>query len=305
MNRQGCQFGFLSLLTLCILIAFVVPTELLADGGHGVGITFPAGIDSARGPQVPADFGAYKHSWKIRIQKDVNVLLSDAVQDSIVAIGDQIQTTVDTLLNELDDKEENEFGFPYYDFALIYNYFSNDTFPYGQRGPDAPNVLFGLAGPGGPYPDSQRDHVDYYLPHYGTEASGGTYPSSFFDADEDPGYGALYHLNSLHAPDGPKGLDDKRHDWWKSGTAANLDFLHEYSHVCSHSNFQPNTPGETWRWDDELFATAAEYLVGTHDPTSSWVPRFDFRYDGTLRNDGPPDIFGSYHMKRLFAAYVL
>ena len=98
MSRQGCQYGFLSLLILCILVVFVVPTELLADGGHGVGITFPAGTDSALGPQVPADFFPYTHSWKTRIQTDVSVLLSQAVRDSIVAIGDQPQDIVDSVV---------------------------------------------------------------------------------------------------------------------------------------------------------------------------------------------------------------
>jgi hypothetical protein len=170
---------------LSVLVVFVVPTELLADGGHGVGITFPAGGDSALGPQTPADFDAFKHSRNDRIRKDITVLLSDAVQESILAIGDQIQTTVDTMLTEIDEKRDNEFGFGCHDFALVYNYFANAEHPYGEwPGEDAPNVLFGLTVFGGAYPDSQRNHVDYYLPHYGTEALGGTYPSGFWDDDD-------------------------------------------------------------------------------------------------------------------------
>jgi len=309
MRSRGIAPAFL-LFVLAFLCTVVHADKLSAEGGHGVGITFPAPTDTTGVSQVKTvDFDPYRHRTDNRIRNDITVLLSDTVQQRIIASGDStIQTTVDSLLNEVDLLEDNEFHFPdVHDFALIYNYFADSDTSYGQRArDDGSNVLFRLSS----YPDLQRNHVDYYLPHWGVDLPygwtkpGGTYPSTFWDEDEDSTSGpSPYYLNSVQAYDGPQGLNEGKCGWFRSGTASNLDFLHEYSHICGQSNFQPNSPPQ-WRWDGELLATAAEYLAGTHDPTSSWSPRFDFRYDGRVRQTEVHDSLASYHMKRLFATYL-
>jgi hypothetical protein len=91
------------------------------------------------GPGVPADFFPYTHSSNLRIRTDFNVLLSQAVRDSIAAWGDQPQDIVDSLLTEIDLKSDNEFEFglpTLHDFGVVYNYFSNAAHPYGEWPPE-------------------------------------------------------------------------------------------------------------------------------------------------------------------------
>jgi len=311
MDRQDLLLRIQPVLLVCLC---VFTGAAFGDGGHGVGITFPANMDTTGGESV--DFAAYKHSSDSRIGKDITALLSDNVQARIVGLGKDIQDIVDSLTKEIDYKQDNEFGIDAHDFALVYDYFSNDTLSYGQQaGEDPPNVLFRLYLGSTSYPDAQRGHVDYYLADWGSAeqpqgwSSQYPAPAPFLDLDEDPGEPVgRYYLNSLLGYDGPHGLEEDNPDWYKSGTASNLMFLHEYTHVCNFSNVTgaQGVPDPYWRWDDELLATAAEYLVGTRDNTYQWGSRYDFRYDGALRHVNSRDSLGStYALKRLFAAYLL
>jgi hypothetical protein len=253
-----------------------------------------------------ADFDPYHHWDNTRIQRDFNLLVSDVVQARMGVVVGDTQQAVDDLLEELDAIHYNEFGFELHDFELIYNYFSRPDYLYGQRPIEEPyNVLFSLD-----YPDTQQNHVDFYLAGFGAELPSdleeyiGISPSHFWDEDEDSTE-ADYLFNSLQGYDGPKGLEIGNPDWYKSGGACNLRFNHEYQHICYISNRGLKETG----WPNEMFSTAAEYLSGVSTGSGFWEPIYDIPCDANLTSitwgDPCHDISNPYGMWRLFAAYLL
>lgn len=304
MYRRGALIFALFLLVVAIFLLF--PPSLLAIGGHGTGITFPAGPQSSEATiDTTFNFAPYHHSSEERIQYDFNLLLSPVVLSRIGAVVGDTEQAVDDLLWELDGLWDNEFGLPYHDFALIYNYFARPDYPYGQRpGEDPSNVLFNLG-----YPDSsEENHVDFYLAGNEAELPGdwttcvGLYPSGFWDWDEDSTSTiTAYHFNSLQGYDGPYGLDAGNPNWYKSGRACNLRFNHEYQHMC----FRSNTGMQSTGWPNEFFSTAAEYLSGVApDSSYLWQLQYDLPCGQSLLGQGY-DALNPYGMWRLFAVYLL
>jgi len=302
-GRGALKFG----LALLILVLFIGPQSVMADGGHGTGITFPAGSSSSEDIDTTINFTPYHHWSDTRIKKDFNLLLSPKVLARIGVVVGDTQQAVDNLLDELDYMQNNEFGLPYHDFALVYNYFSQAEHLYGDPAwGSQQNLLFHLD-----YPDSQQNHVDLYLAayNYGPEESSygfaGVCPSTFWDFGEDSlSYAATYHRNSLQDYDGPNGLDAENPDWYKSGGACNVRFDHEFQHLCYQSN--TGWPSDTG-WPNEMLSSAAEYLSGVATGSGFFEPIYDVACDAGLIGANATSDRYRYHpfwMWRLFAAYL-
>jgi hypothetical protein len=270
-------------------------SDTQARGGQGIGISCePDTI--AEGTETGLNFVPRDISDD-RIDKDIDLLVSESFQNQNVPISD---LEVSRFLARVDSVVSNEYGINQHDFGLVYNYFANASYEYGDANwGAAQHVVFFEA-----FAESlaKRNHVDFYLAMHDVDATGGQYTSRWVDPDED--LGPEWHYNSFHGTDGAYGKNDGNVNWYASGAHANLMFNHEYQHLCNHSNlgFGYIRP----LWPNELFSTAAEYISGPDTANSVfWQPAYDIPCDQSVLGGYPYGTGNNYAMWRLFAVYLM
>jgi hypothetical protein len=250
----------------------------------------------AEGTQTGLDFVA-REIKNSRINKDIDMLVSESFDNQGVSVSD---LEVNQFVAHVDSVVSNEYGINQYDFGLIYNYFANASYEYGDTTwGTAQNVVFFEGSPDNLY---KRNHVDFYLAMDSVDANGGRYTSAWEDADED--LGPEWHTNSFHGTDGTDGKNNANASWYVSGAHANLIFNHEYQHLCNHSNTGTVSLG----WPNKFFSTAAEYISGPGIVNPDFgQPWYDLPCDQSLYGGWSTgcDDRNPYAMWRLFAVYLL
>ena len=235
-------------------------------------------------PHIPASFGSranvtctdvftrFSAYDNPQIQLDVNLLIDNMYTDPDSLIHTVFEASdLNSYLHSLDEDYDNEWGLPWTDLQLNYNYFHGK--PEGSfftpATPESFLVFESLSG----YPASDTHHADVYLIHP-SRGVNNTTPSPLTDPEEDGDPAAcdestIGTKNSTSSGGGYKGTRypgsyytttvEVDPAWSTPGFSASIRLNHELQHMITASR-----QGALSNPMNEMFSMGAEYLLGSN-----------------------------------------